>query len=194
MGLSIHYSGVIRDTSEINNLVNEVSDICKTLDWKYNIIKDSGDPIEGILFSPENSEAIHMLFMPDGKLCSLFSFILKEKYPDKPFEPIYTISTKTQYAGMDAHIAIIDLLRYLSEKYFSSFELMDEGNYWETRDRSVLKGQFERYDAAVNMFAEALDNMEKVPGESPGSLAERLEKILKDKFKDGGLDIQQVSL
>ena len=182
MGLSIHYSGVIKDTKEIENLVSEVADICQSLGWRYHIIAPEDDPINGIAFSPEGSESLFLTFMPDGRLCSLLSFALKEKYPDQPFEPIYTISTKTQYAGMDAHMAVIKLLKYLKEKYFSEFELMDEGYYWETGDKDQLKSQFGKYETAMEVVTGALEGIQKVPGETPGSLAERIEKILKEKF------------
>jgi hypothetical protein len=191
MGLSIHYSGSIKDIREIDNLVNEVADICKTFSWSYNIIKPDEDPISGICFGPQECETIFLTFLPDGKLCSLLSFIFKEKYPEQPFEPIYTISVKTQYAGMDAHMAVIKLLRYLKEKYFSEFELRDEGYYWETGDREKLASQFSNYDMAIEMVSQALSGIEKIPGESTDSLAARIERILKEKLggQIGGIGI-----
>ena len=97
-------------------------------------------------------------------------------------ELIYTTSTKTQFAGADAHIAVIKLLRYLKEKYFSVFELNDEGMYWETMDEKVFLKQFARYEFLLDAVAEALTGMKTVPGETPLSLADRIEKLLKDRF------------
>lgn len=45
---------------------------------------------------------------------------------------------------MDTHLTVLKLLRYLKEKYFSFFELSDEGMYWETQDMEILKSQFAR--------------------------------------------------
>jgi hypothetical protein len=42
-------------------------------------------------------------------------------------ELMFTTSTKTQFAGMEAHIAIIDFLKHLSKKYLKEFTLTDEG-------------------------------------------------------------------
>lgn len=94
-------------------------------------------------------------------------------------ELIYTISTKTQYAGIDAHVALIRLFRYLSKKYFSHFEMNDEGNFWETDDLTVLKNQFSAYERAIKSFADVLQGLERIPGESPDSLATRIEELLK---------------
>ena len=81
-------------------------------------------------------------------------------------------------------MAIIRLLRYLKQKYFSVFELNDEGDYWETMDEKVLLSQFAKYDFLLNAVADALSEMKAVPGETPLSLADRIEKMLKDKFGD----------
>ena len=183
MGLSIHYSGVIKNVNDIDHLTNEVADICESLHWSYNIINPKEDPIRGISFAPKECEPLFLTFLPDGKICSLVSFILRDMYPGEPFEPQYTVSTKTQYAGMDAHMAIIKLLRYLKEKYFSSFELSDEGYYWETDDKEILKSQFDAYEMALEAVTSALENIEIIPGEPPESLADRIERILNEKFK-----------
>ncbi len=37
MGLSIHYKGKIKDTGLIKMLVDEVKDICISLQWNYHI-------------------------------------------------------------------------------------------------------------------------------------------------------------
>jgi hypothetical protein len=95
---------------------------------------------------------------------------------------IYSTSTKTQYAGIDAHIAIIKLLKYLSAKYLKDFTLSDEGYYWETGDEKILSGRFEEYNALLNAVSDVFINMKSVPGETPESLVERIERILIEKF------------
>ena len=103
---------------------------------------------------------------------------------DDPY--YYTSFTKTQYAGPDAHMAIIKLLRYLENKYFSAFELQDEGMYWETMDEKILRNQFLKYEFALNALTAALSNMKAIPGETPDSLAERIEGELNKRLKSGG--------
>jgi hypothetical protein len=186
MGLSIHYSGHIRKYAKIDELMTEVEDICQNLEWTYHIIEgDNTDKLKGICFSPEGCEPIFLTFLPNGRMCSPVNLMNKDIYEENGLdgELLYTTSTKTQYAGSDAHIAIIKLLRYLKEKYFSSFELNDEGMYWETMDEKVLLGQFARYEFLLNAVAGALSEMKAVPGETAASLADRIEKMLKGKLK-----------
>ena len=100
-------------------------------------------------------------------------------------ELMYTTSTKTQFAGIDAHKAIIKLLRYLKEKYFAVFEFSDEGLYWETNDEKVLQSQFDKYGFILDSFTAALSKMKAVPDETASSLADRIEEMFR---KDFGID------
>jgi hypothetical protein len=184
MGLSIHYCGYIKDTAFINQLVEEVEDICKTCNWTYNILHD--EEIDGILFSPPESEPVHFTFNKQGRLLPVTSLIVKEMYENNEVdrELMFTAFTKTQFAGPDAHMAIIKFIRYITQKYFSQFELTDESFYWETNDEQKMLERFKVYNAMIDVFCEALESMEAVPGETPKSLADRIEELLKTKFKD----------
>lgn len=185
MGLSIHYSGKIRKKSLINELISETADICNSLQWTYHIIKElNEDQLNGICFSPEGCEPVFLTFLPGGRMCSPVNLMNRDIYDGNELdkELMYTTSTKTQYAGPDAHIAVIKLLRYLKEKYFEKFELDDEGRFWETNDKKVLLEQFARYELLLNTVTDALSNMNAVPDEPLESLADRIEKVLREKL------------
>jgi hypothetical protein len=184
MGLSIHYSGYIKDTALINQLVAELEDICKTFNWNYNILHD--EVIDGILFSPPESEPVHFTFNKEGRLLPVTSVILKDMYESNEVERelMFTAFTKTQFAGPDVHKAIIKLIRYISQKYFSTFNLTDESYYWETNDEQIMLERFKVYNVMIDVFCEALEGMEAIPGETPKSLADRIEELLQTKFKD----------
>ena len=182
MGLSIHYSGYIREYDMLDELMSEVTDICQNLDWTWHVIDGNNtDELKGICFSPDGCEPVFLTFLPDGRMCSPVNLMNKDIYEGGELdrELLYTTSTKTQYAGPDAHIAVIKLLRYLDGKYFSAFELNDEGMYWETRDEKVLLEQFAKYEYLLNAVTAALSQMKAVPGETAGSLADRIEEMLK---------------
>ena len=182
MGLSIHYSGTILKADLIKPLTEEVVDICTDLGWNFHVIED--EEISGIVFSPKECEPISLTFNQGGRLLSPQNITVKDIYDgirlDK--ELIFTTSTKTQYAGMDVHIAVIKLLRYLSEKYMKDFILRDEGLYWETNDEKVLEDQFNTYNSTLDIISDALQNMRDVPGESLESLGERIERLLREKL------------
>src|ERR1044072_6104412 len=118
MGLSVHYSGTIKDVSLIPRLVEEVQDVCNVLDWRYHVTND--ETLNGILFTPPECETFEFTFLSPGQLASKIRLLSN-------IEPTTTISVKTQFAGMDVHMAVIKLLKHLSQRYFAVFEMQDEG-------------------------------------------------------------------
>lgn len=184
MGLSIHYNGTIKDRALLPQLAAEMKDICESLGWDYHYF-DPGeeDTLEGIYFSPAECEPLFLTFTPEGRLLSPISQITRDMLLQNGLDPelIYTISCKTQYAGMDVHIALIRLFRYLKEKYFSLFDMNDEGGYWETDERELLQQQFTRYETAMASMAEMLQELRAAGRSSPESIACRIEELLKKK-------------
>ena len=182
MGLSIHYSGILRDKKLLAHLIEEVKEISETLDWTPHIIDDKD--LKGIAFAPKGSEPVFLTLVQNIRLLPPMIILTKGIYDGVRFdkELMFTTSTKTQYAGPDAHIAIIKLLKHISANYLQSFTLSDEGNYWETGDEKILYAQFKKYEKALHFVQKSLQDFTAVPGETASSLAERIEKILKEKF------------
>jgi len=186
MGLSIYYSGSLRNENQLDELIEEVTEICNTLQWApHYLSKNDENGMKGMCFAPEGCEPVFLSFLPGGRLCSPTNLQFSELYDGIQFEKelMYTTATKTQYAGPEAHIAVINLLKYVSEKYLKDFVLMDEGNYWETGDEQILYKQFEKYNMLLDLVADALGSMQENANETPVSLVERLEKILNEKLK-----------
>ena len=172
MGLTFHYSATLKDRRKLNALIEEVTDICKTLNWKCHVFDEK--KIKGISLAPENSEPLWLTFDHTNQLLMPFSITFR-----KPVDEFYYGAfTKTQYAGPDTHIALIKLLKYVSKKYFSAIEVSDEGQYWETGDENILRKTFKCYTLLIDTFADALSNLESKPGETPESLAQRMEELL----------------
>ena len=195
MGLSIHYQGKIKDYALIDEIVAEVTDICKSMGWKYYLmdvnekektkitsphVRYTPEDVKGITFSPEECEPIILTFLPDGNLVCWIKLIHYDHLTNDL--AIEWVHTKTQFAGPDTHIAVVKLLYYLSDKYFSFFELDDEGLYWGTWDEKILLTQFAKYNFYLDKLTKVFENMESKPGETVESLAGRIEEILKKKF------------
>ena len=195
MGLSIHYQGKIKSYVLIDEMMAEVEDICKSLDWKYQLfytkkrssrkktnqpVKYTPHDVKGISFTPRECETVFLTFLPDATLCSPVKLIYYN--PATNDLMIEWIHTKTQFAGPDIHIALLKLFRYLSDKYFESLELNDEGLYWNKWDEKILLSQFARYNFILDKVTAALSNIKAAPGESAESLGDRIEEILKQKF------------
>jgi hypothetical protein len=185
MGLTIHYSGKLRNPGCLPTLLDETIDICQTLQWEYNVLERHDKfPIEGIMAAPEGSEPLWLTFLEDGTMCHpmIYEIDLEEHGGNLPPDAEHWLFTKTQYAGVDAHMAMIRLIRHLTEKYFERFELHDESQYWETGDEAKCRQIFEKYDFLMDMVGAALNGMDHIPNEPVDSLVGRIEKMLEEKF------------
>lgn len=155
-------------------LVEEVQDVCNVLQWPWHINQEL---VDGISFTPPESETVGLNFLPNGELVSKVMLLYN-------IHPATTISVKTQYTGMEVHMAIIKLLKHLSKQYFSVFELSDEGHYWETGDEDALRKQFGLYNALLDAVTGAMKDFKAEEGDMPERLADRLEKFLNGRLKN----------
>ncbi len=193
MGLSIFYKGRFKEGISLAEMIDEVKDIAEIHNWKYHIFetefnandfkrKSYDENIFGISFSPPNCEPIEITFLSNGTICSPTSLELFKDSKDKE-NYLFTIGSKTQYAGFEAHKIIIDLFKYLNKKYFQEFKLIDESRYWETGDEDLLKQNFKKYNEMMDSFAFGLENIPIVENETIESFIERVAKTL--NFKRG---------
>lgn len=189
MGLSFHYKGKFNRNASLKEMINEVKDICDIYKWEYHIFetefpksgftKTYNNNIYGICFTPPGCETISLEFLSNGRMSSIvnlkcFGFPEQKKY--KKF--LYFISVKTQYAGIETHALVIQLLKYLSKKYFLNFNVSDEGKYWETGDLKILKNQFKLYNALIEDFSFGLQTIELSGGETIEDYIKRLMNII----------------
>jgi hypothetical protein len=201
MGLTIHYSARLRDPKRRPELTEEVADICRSLNWDFAFFDDHVEipentelpeplgenprtlHLKGIYFTPPESETVWLTFTPSGRLAGLF-YVLSVDLFDDP-ETIYTVSVKTQFAGIEYHAALVHLLKYLEKKYFTDMEVTDEGYYWENLDRQALEQQFARYEQALRVVGNALAG-KALSGEDAKyrAFAERIKKIIDEALED----------
>lgn len=170
MGLSIHYSGKLKDIALLPQMVEEVKDVCNVLGWRFRSSED------GFGFTPPESETFCFDFRPDGTL-------VNKMYLRYNIEPSNTVSVKTQFAGIEVHIAAVKLLKHLANKYFAVFNVSDEGGYWETDDEAVLRKQFGAYNMLLNEVQAAMQDFKEEEGDTPERLADRLEKFLNERLR-----------
>lgn len=170
MGLTIHYRGKFRDDASLMEMIDEVAEIVKIYDWKYTLFTeqfptnpDSNDNLKnelyGILFTPPGSEPVHLTFLSDKRMCSILGLKAWGNSTEAEAEKyLCMLSTKTQFAGMETHKLIIHILKHISNKYLTGFSVLDEGKYWETGDEKLLQEIFSKYEAAFDIFEDALQN------------------------------------
>jgi hypothetical protein len=154
-----------------------------TPDWVSGDFKQADEiPLKGFQFHPPGGEPVWLTFRADGVLADPVYYIFKDD-PVSPPDPKdkFWLSSVTQFAGMDAHIAMIRLLQYLSGKYFSEFEVLDESEYWETGDVVLCKMRFDEYGEAMDEMVVKLSQLHGQHGLSGDSVQKRLDELLRTR-------------
>lgn len=200
MGITIFAKGKIDRLTDIPRLIRDLTEIAAKRGWKYGVIDDefSERPtavlthcekngrmesriegslgLKGIVLT-QNTEAFPVFFDRDGVLTGIMQQLSWIESGGK--EP-RIIFCKTQFADIEAHIAIIEVLDTLKKKYVSDLTVTDEGDYWERRDRRILAEQRIRLGHYLRRFEKVIGGI-AVSGEAAGdpeSLASRIEEVL----------------
>jgi hypothetical protein len=179
MGVSIHYSGQLKHATLLPLLVEEVEDIAKILGWTYTTflreypnnqfeaIASEND--YGIKVSPPECEPVVFVFDYEGHLYSPW---LKQYFTERFY--IYNISTKTQFAGADTHIQVIELMRHFNNKYFKNFTIIDEAEYWENGDKAMVETKISFLGDKIKQLASGLENTKMKDGETMEDFIKRI--------------------
>lgn len=185
MGVSIHYSGKLQSANQLPALLEEVKDIANIFEWttteflqmypdnKFEL-KDN-DEDYGIVLGAPHCEPIVLIFDFEGKICAPWI----KQFMDEEVSP-YMVHCKTQFAGADVHIKVVELFRYLSKKYFNAFEFLDEADYWETKNKKVVEEKIEFLDKMISQFAKGLANTAMQEGESMEDYLLRIAQKIKE--------------
>ncbi|HEY4492698.1 MAG TPA: hypothetical protein VI958_11910 [Acidobacteriota bacterium] len=209
MGITIHASGKIDRIDDIPRLIDDLKGAAIESNWKYHIIDDdfgvrpnavltrreSVKPtasiegslgLKGIILNVDpKAEPLAILFDCNGVLTDMMqqlSWIHDNEQGDR-----FT-TCKTQFADIDAHIRIIELLDTLKKKYVSNLSVSDEGSYWESRDRRLLAEKRIALGHCLRFTEKVISSIE-VSGDEAGdaeSIASRIEEaLLKSEKEDG---------
>lgn len=200
MGITILYRGKLKSPDLIDTMSKELSKIANLMEWDYTILdEDFKKPTDIKLEVRENGcEIVGHLALKGINLnvhkdCSSLSFLFdlngilrdpvqmaREQAVENETPPFSFV--KTQFAPPDIHITLIKLLRYLKRKYFQTFEVIDEGKYWETGDEDLLKEKMEFLSQKMDAVSQALENswIELEPGDSDLDIIVKIEKILRE--------------
>lgn len=191
MGLTIHYEGKIKSKAILPELIAEVKDIAISMGWKYHIFSENfptsdvddesyDGELYGMTFSPPRCEPVWITFLSNGKMSGpVFLVSRMNKSQGVESKYLYKLFTKTQFAGVDIHKSIVELLRYLNGKgYFAEFSVIDEGEYWETRDEALLKTNFEIITKAMDDIELAVQTVPTEEGEDIQDYFVRLKSLI----------------
>lgn len=221
MGLSFHYKGRLTSASDLYTFVEEVEDICKVFDWKFNVLNteypndEFVSPLNaedyGIMFTPQDCETVSLIFDSEGRIYNPWMKDIIAKHEEgqvkvitvqlnldddelnpvftensedfDPLDMVYTVSVKTQFSTAEQHIRIIELLRYLSGKYFSDFEMIDESGYWTSRNPEKLDAKLNKLTEFIERFEDMVSNEVIKNPEDFLKFIKKLSQQIKDKGK-----------
>ncbi len=166
----------------------------------------------GLSFTPTDCEPVFFVFNSQGRLWNPFmKDILSDDHPkeikvftvqlnlnDDDPEPVimegnkevdldilvYKITVKTKTNNPSSYIQLIELIRYISDKYFMDFELMDDSGYWKTKNVDVLT---KRMISAKLILEELHQKMSEMSFKDPEDFLKfikQLSQTLKQSLKD----------
>jgi len=176
MGITIHYSGKLDDPRVLPELLLAAEHFCFQHKWKYDRIDERiigmverwvpsdgevqtitapiDDTLRGIIIHPHReSESVFLTFNQHSEL----RFYMPERTPGRYWEQTLFF-TKTQFAPLDIHISICELLHLIQDKYFQNLRVVDEGEYFETRDPARLAQNIGTLNAVMDRIESALNN------------------------------------
>ena len=183
MGLSIFYSGKLRNVQQIPSLTMELLDLCGHLNWRCDEYQPTTrNPIQGMWFAPPGADRIWMTVLPSGVLAEPehnltqkgIEVWMKSSWKDNLMNP------RTQYAGPEAHMKMIGILKHVSQKYFEKFHLVDESEFWETGNTEKCKDWFVMFEAWMSNMSSDLGKLDGRGYESGEHFQERVEDLLRN--------------
>ena len=196
MGITIHYKGKLNKPDLLNTFCYEIKDIAKDMNWSFNTINNDLNkpnssymdenghikgyiPLKGINVTIHpKAESLSFLFDKNGNLRNLLMMTYKN---GKESEASY-IFIKTQFAPIEIHITIIKLLGYIKKKYISNLKVIDEGNYWETRDTKILEEKSSFLNKKIDQIGNIISEIKIDGTDTSETILRKIENVLKKKL------------
>lgn len=182
MGITISYRGSIADLDRIEDFEDRVIDLSLELGanaqiWRSVCDDDPRRVVRGVILDLyPGQETTSLLISPEGWLINLFEIEAAET--GQLGEPPWCF-VKTQFGPVEGHVAIVELLACLKNEYIPNLEVLDEGNYWDSRDVDALRKSFARVQAAIEGLADGLrrHGLSSEAAEDPEIVAARIERV-----------------
>ncbi len=189
MGITLFYKGRLKSAELLPKLIEEAKDIAIANKWRYRVFNDQfpenslgkesfDDELYGISFTPPECETVDLVFLSNGKMASVLNFCMNRGTPD--FDLIDGAWAKTQFAGFEVHKLLVHILDYISKKYLDNFEMMDEADYWETRDEEILQKKFEFLGNLIESYQ---NRLETIPMNENETLEDYIRRIAENVNK-----------
>jgi len=209
MGITIFASGKIESIDDIPRLIDDLKRVAGEHSWGYHVIdddfetqpdaelthRDSGGRtaavikgslgLKGIILNVgPGAEPLSILFDRSGVLTDMLqqlSWIENNGQGER-----FTMC-KTQFAGIDSHIRVIEVLDSLKQSYIPGLVVNDEGDYWESRDKRILAEKRIFLGQCLRHTEKVISGIELSGDEvrDPETIASRIEESLLKEDEEG---------
>lgn len=140
-------------------MIDDLRRVSAEHNWKYHVIDDDFDAqldaeltrregdapaavikgslgLKGIVLNVgPGAEPLAILFDRSGVLTDMLQQV---SWIESNGQAERFTMCKTQFAGIDSHIHVIEVLDGLKKSYIPDLVVNDEGGYWESRDKRIL--------------------------------------------------------
>ena len=143
MGVTIHYEGQLTSEAAYQDLVGVVSSIAGAEGWPTEPIASSEVTLPRVRDEKDSDYT--------GPAKGIVVYLHKDCDPVRlEFDRDLYLQefTKTQFAGVQIHIALLKLLKAI-QPFFRSLKVEDEGEWWETEDTQIPREHFDRSQKAI---------------------------------------------
>jgi hypothetical protein len=143
VGVTLHIEGKLLGEEEYNALVCSVRDFALRHHWPTEEICDAQRSLQRVRNEQDwDYEGLTRgIVIHPHESAEPLRFEFDETLYIQEF-------CKTQFAGPEVHISIIELIRTL-QPLFETLTVEDEGEYWNTMDPSLLSGHMRSVDEQI---------------------------------------------
>ena len=155
MGITVNYTLRLKNERSLSQLIAHVRKFAAAHDWPVRDISTQSTKLDRSTHTEDAeyagpSSGIEVL--PDERCDPLrFEFGIDQVAQD---------FVKTQFAGLDCHLAVLGLLHELTP-YLSDLDVEDEGEFWDTSETALLARNLAVCD---RMLRDALDESPNARG------------------------------
>lgn len=159
-GVTIHFKGTVADDASVQKVTDAACAEAQKNSWQCKpVLGDEIAQLDGITAKSISKLENSVDFNGVKGVVVLMNEMSEPLY--LVFGPSRRIENfvKTQFAGADVHIQAVELLQRI-KPFFATLEVIDEGGYWDTKDRSKLEKELAGVDAMMSKIKSERSNVQ----------------------------------
>lgn len=134
MGVTIHYSGQLKNPARLEDVIVLAENLARESNWAFSRIEsvDAGHAAGFVAFPHRDCEPLRFEFGDDFRVRSW---------------------VKTQFAGLEVHVDVVSFLKQI-RRLIGRLGVRDEGEYWETGSKEKLREHMDTINGVIREMKE----------------------------------------